>query len=615
MIQKILLLIFAAYSAPGLLAQSEPSRITLEESMAPFYHGVASGDPLADRVIIWTRVTPDAGHTGPVAVEWEMSPNLNFSPITRSGTVSTDESRDYTVKVDVDGLSPRTYYYYRFKALGATSLIGRTKTAPQAYVNHLRFAFASCSNFNGGYFLGYEDIGRRNDLDAVFHLGDYIYEYAASGSNRRHEPDKEIIELEDYRMRYSQYRLDQDLRLAHQQYPFITIWDDHEITNDAYRDGAENHTESTEGPYELRKSRAFQAYFEWMPVRESGSPSNPYRGWRKISYGGLLDIFVLDTRIEGRDEQAQLTNPSAVNDTTRSMLGDEQREWLLSELSRSGAQWKVLAQQVMIAPLYAFGQALNPDQWDGYPGERNRLLRHVLDNGIQNIIVITGDIHSSWANDVPLNRGNYTAATGAGSAAVEFVAPGITSTASSLLNSFSGVVLQNNPYIKFVDFARQGYVVLDITDAQAQGDWYFVKNKDVQEYGAEYFRGYYTETGTRHLKAAAAPAPAPDYDAPFAPVVRDSVVSRKRDAAPVIVAAYPNPFTDRVSVQFYARKSGDARVSVTGSDGKSVGSAVVNCPTPGLYEHTLFLEKPVSGVYALSVSDGKHSITKNIVKK
>ncbi len=597
------------------MAQNEPSRITLEASMAPFYHGVASGDPLADRVVIWTRVTPDAGHTGPIVVEWEMSPNLNFSPVVKSGTVSTDESRDYTVKVDVDGLSPRTYYYYRFKALGATSLVGRTKTAPDAYVDHLRFAFASCANYNGGYFLGYEAIGRRNDLDAVFHLGDYIYEYAASGDHRRHEPDKEIIELEDYRMRYSQYRLDQDLRLAHQQYPFITIWDDHEIANDSYRDGAENHTESTEGPYELRKNRALQAYFEWLPVRESGSPMHPYRGWRKISYGGLLDIFVLDTRIEGRDAQAPRTNPAAVNDTNRSMLGDEQRQWLLSELAQSTAQWKVLAQQVMFAPLYAFGQPLNPDQWDGYPGERNRLLRHILDNGIQNVVVITGDIHSSWANDVPLNRNNYVSSTGEGSVVVEFITPGITSTASSLLNSVSGLVLQNNPYIKFVDFSRQGYVVLDITDAQAQGDWYFVKNKDVQEYGSEYFKGYYTETGTRRLQAALTPAPAPDYNAPFAPVVRDSAVSRVRNAAPVLVAAYPNPFFERLALQFYTQKPGDVRVSLTASDGKSVYSAVVKCPASGLYEHNLFFDPPVPGTYLLSVSDGRHSLTKKLVRK
>jgi alkaline phosphatase D len=595
--------------------QNEPSRITLEESMRPFYHGVASGDPLSDRVILWTRVTPEAGHSGPIAVEWEISPNPNFSPVVQSGTVSTDESRDYTVKVDATGLSPRTYYYYRFKALGATSLVGRTKTAPSGYVNHLRFAFASCSNFNDGYFLGYEDIGRRNDLDAVFHLGDYIYEYAASGTNRRHEPDKEIVELEDYRMRYSQYRLDEDLRLAHQQHPFITIWDDHEVANDAYRDGAENHTDSSEGPYEVRKNRALQAYFEWLPVRETGPPARPYRGWRKISYGGLADIFVLDTRIEGRDEQAPRGNLAAMNDTNRTILGEEQRQWLLEALSQSQAQWKIIAQQVMMAPLYAFGAPLNSDQWDGYPGDRNRLLRHIVHNGIQNVVVITGDIHSSWANDVPLDRTNYNASTGAGSAAVEFITPGITSTANALINSVSAVIYASNPYVKFADFARQGYAVLDVTDARVQGEWYFTKSVNVKNYGADFFRGYYCETGTSFLKAATGPAPAPDYDAPFAPVVRDSAVSRTRPGTPIVVAAYPNPFSERISVQFYAPQSGEIHVHLTDANGISVYRSVVSCPSPGLYEHTMYPEPTTSGIYTLTLFDEKNTVSRKIVKK
>ncbi|MCS7086945.1 MAG: alkaline phosphatase D family protein, partial [Bacteroidia bacterium] len=334
MFRTLLLTVLGVFAASTAAGQTEPSRITLQEAMKPFYHGVASGDPLSDRVVIWTRVTPEAEQSGPITVEWEMSPNLDFSPVVRSGTFVTDESRDYTVKVDVTGLAPRTYYYYRFKALGTTSIIGRTKTAPADYVEQLRFAFGSCSNYSGGYFTAYEDIGRRNDLDAVIHLGDYIYEYAAFGATRLHDPPKEILTLEDYRMRYSQYRLDQDLRLAHQQYPFITIWDDHEVANDAYKDGAQNHTESEEGPYSDRKNAAMQAYFEWLPVRESGSLSHPYRGWRKISYGGLLDIFVLDTRHEAREKQAPIGDVNAINDTTRSLLGDEQRQWLLSELSQ-----------------------------------------------------------------------------------------------------------------------------------------------------------------------------------------------------------------------------------------------------------------------------------------
>ncbi|MDW8334086.1 MAG: alkaline phosphatase D family protein, partial [Bacteroidia bacterium] len=282
----------------------------------------------------------------------------------------------------------------------------------------------------------------------------------------------------------------------------------------------------------------------------------------------------------------------------------------------SGARWKVLAQQVMIVPLFAFGQPLNPDQWDGYPGERNRLLRHILDNGIQNVVVITGDIHSSWANDVPLDRNAYNAATGEGSALVEFVAPGITSTASSLLNGISGIVYQNNPYIKFVDFARQGYVVLDVADSKVQGDWYFIKDRNAPIYGTDYAKGYYTELGTRHLKAATGPAPAPDYNAPFAPPVRDSTVSRHAEPiAPALIAAYPNPFSDRVSLQFYVRRPATTRVALTAADGRVVYETQIPCPTPGLYEHTFQADKAAAGAYSLVVSQAGVSVSRKIIKK
>ena len=245
-----------------------------DADLKPFYHGVASGDPLSDRVIIWTRVTPDtATH---VEVNWTMATDTAFQNIVGEGQVTTSAENDFTVKVDVSGLSPATTYYYYFTALEGNSVIGRTRTTPTSdEVDHVRFAVVSCSNYQAGYFHAYRNIGNRRDLDAVIHLGDYIYEYGSgegtygfdSALNRENVPSTEIIELADYRTRYSLYRLDPDLRKAHQQHPFIAVWDDHETANDAYTDGAENHNQG-EGEWTDRKSAALKAYYEWMPVRD-----------------------------------------------------------------------------------------------------------------------------------------------------------------------------------------------------------------------------------------------------------------------------------------------------------------------------------------------------------
>ena len=250
-------------------ATSVGQSLDFDPDYKPFYHGVASGDPLADRVIIWTRVTPETSPMAPVDVHWQVATDSGMTHVVQSGVFTTDAERDYTVKVDVTDLAPYTTYYYHFSALNATSITGRTRTAPTAdEADRLRFAVVSCSNYQAGYFSAYRKIAERADLDAVIHLGDYIYEYSASGEdfygnedlrqNRSHLPDKEIVTLDDYRTRYSQYRLDPDLRAVHQQHPFIAVWDDHESTNDSYEDGAQNHQSETEGPWEERKSESKQ---------------------------------------------------------------------------------------------------------------------------------------------------------------------------------------------------------------------------------------------------------------------------------------------------------------------------------------------------------------------
>ena len=294
--KKITTLLLGLIMSALCFAQSPIGGTTIlpfEAELAPFYHGVASGDPTSESVIIWTRVSPDTD--GQVSVDWKVCTDPEMQNEVASGTTTTDVAKDYTVKIDVTGLSPETTYYYYFKALGAYSIVGRTRTTPSTASNNLKFAVVSCSNYEHGYFNTYEKISERDDLDAVIHLGDYIYEYDTSvyGNstlNRANIPVHEIVETDDYRTRYSQYKLDKQLMKAHQQHPFICIWDDHESANDAYVDGAENHNPTneytpgkTEGSWTDRKNAAREAYFQWMPIRETTGPI-----YRKFSMVILL---------------------------------------------------------------------------------------------------------------------------------------------------------------------------------------------------------------------------------------------------------------------------------------------------------------------------------------
>ena len=323
----------------GLSPADYTLRSMLDTTLAPFYHGVASGDPTPNAVIIWTRVTPDVD--GTMNGTWQVALDTNFTNVVQSGIFSTDSTMDYTVKIDVTGLLPDTWYFYEFNALGKNSLTGRTKTAPVTGSSQLRFAFVSCSNYPTGFFNAYDRVRERNDVDAVFHLGDYIYEGGGTSTPPRNDmlPTHEIIKLIDYRQRYSSYRLDPSCRKLHQQYAFMTVWDDHETADNSWMDGANNHSPATEGPWALRKSAGQQAYDEWMPIRLP-EPGNRNKIWRKISYGNLADIFMLDTRLYSRTIQGG--NPT---DTFRHIIGDEQLQWLKTEMMNSTAKWRILAQQ------------------------------------------------------------------------------------------------------------------------------------------------------------------------------------------------------------------------------------------------------------------------------
>jgi alkaline phosphatase D len=388
---------------------------------APFYHGVASGDPLTDAVIIWTRVAPINATQNQVEGKWFISENSDMKNPIQVGVFKTDATKDYTVKIDVKGLKSNQYYYYQFEAFGKRSIIGRTKTAPKkGESTALNFAVVSCNNFQDGYFNGYRVLSERNDLDAVIHLGDYIYEYGEGGYNRKGlarslSPTTEILDLADYRMRYSQYRLDSDFIKVHQQHAFICIWDDHETANDSYKDGAQNHNPKYEGDWATRKALAKQAYFEWLPIRNH--PEQKIN--RVLKYGDLADLIMLDTRLEARDKKPNNQFDENYMDSTRVILGKEQREWLFDALKNSTAEWKIIGQQVIFSELNVGwvdfrdrqrSENFFLDIWDGYPVERTKVIDFLADNKIKNTVLLTGDFHSSFAYEVadnPTNIANY----------------------------------------------------------------------------------------------------------------------------------------------------------------------------------------------------------------
>lgn len=511
MFRKISIVIVILISCGFLYAQ-KPSdfaeRTDINMAMAPFLHGVASGDPLQDRVILWTRLTLPAALPA-AEVHWEIASDTSFRNVVNQGSVRTGPEKDYTVKADATGLQPDQWYYYRFRYNNAYSCTGRTRTFPEEGLKRIRAAVLSCQDYQNGFYNALQHLAQRNDFDVVFHLGDYIYEYAANSAvGREHEPMTEMIQLSDYRIRHSQYRLDRDLRNLHQQYPFICVWDDHETANDSWREGAHNHDPKTEGDFADRKRNSTQAYAEWMPIRLPESDNNLHI-YRSFRWGQLAEFYFLDTRLIDRDEQAGglflSVSDSTLNDSSRVMLGRTQMQWLQQQMSQSKAQWQVLAQQVMMAPLlfrlFNTWRVINPDQWDGYPAERERLLKFIHDRKIQNLVVLTGDIHTSWANNIPYKE--HRSADGSEAPiGVEFVGTSVTSASGLNLPGVISEVRFMNPHIQFADLEHHGYFILDIEAARTHADWYFVNKIDRRKYKAYHARGFETYNGESRLREA-----------------------------------------------------------------------------------------------------------------
>jgi alkaline phosphatase D len=534
---------------------SEPALIP-PGSIFEFRHGVASGDPLADAVILWTRVTPlpppplatvdasastsaDADDAGisRVTVTWLIALDPALTQGVQSGSTETDAGADFTVKVDVRGLAAGVTYYYRFAVGPRSSPVGRTRTLPVGHVEQLRIGVTSCANYPQGFFHAYRKLAERADLDLVLCLGDYIYEFGngtfgdGTPIGRVPDPDRELLTLDDYRRRHAQYKGDADLQELHRQHPTVAVWDDHELADNAYRDGADNHTPGREGDWEARKRAAMRAFHEWMPIRSD--PAHLARIFRSFSFGDLVDLIMLDTRIIGRDRSpTDVCDASQLNDPSRQLLGAEQESWFFAELEGSrnrGTRWRVVGQQVSFGQLLGDPPTLgcigSRDKWGAFGAARARVLDAIEAGRIDNVVILTGDAHASWGLDVardPFDPAAYDAATGRGSLAVECVCPGVSSPGITDPNAAASSALRymaTHPHLAYVDRHEQGYILVDVTHERARAEWYHVSS--VREPAAlEHLGGaVVTRTGQNHLSVlrslepapsrAPAPAPAP----------------------------------------------------------------------------------------------------------
>lgn len=459
----------------------------LDNSMKPFYFGVASGDPQPHSVIIWTKAIGE--NSQPVPIKWQVATDTTMQNIVANGNETANASSAYSIKIEVKNLQPGTTYFYRFESGNTFSPIGRTKTAP-VIADSLKFAVVSCSNYEQGYFNAYRLIANRHDVDAVIHLGDYIYEYGAGKIDgkrtvRTHIPTHEILSLQDYRSRYAQYRLDKDLQEVHRLHPFITEWDDHEFANNTYKEGAKNH-QSDEGDWETRKAIARKVYFEWLPITENEGE----KVTRKISYGNLADLFMLDGRVEGRSKQGNGPYDTIIQSAIRTMLGRPQSDWLTRGILKSQAKWKVIGNQVVFSEVDAHQltkeHAINEDAWDGYPVERQEIMDSFYAHSIKNLIVITGDIHLSWAFDLvqnPKDKNKYNSKTGKGVIGAEFVTPSVSTNGLGErfprgLAKLIGSILKRkstNPHLRFQNLVNHGYILLDLNNEHAKATWNFCK--------------------------------------------------------------------------------------------------------------------------------------------
>ncbi|MET3960672.1 alkaline phosphatase D [Marmoricola sp. OAE513] len=545
-------LIATGVGGSAVLAMSQWNEAVAAEG--PFVHGVASGDPLPNAIILWTRVTPSAAAkpgsgVGPdVSVEWEVATSAAFTTIVASGTTVAGAGTDHTVHVDAAGLTPATAYWYRFRALGVTSPVGRTKTAALASASvPVRFGVTSCANFNWGYFTGYKYLAQQDNLDAVLHLGDYIYEYAPGGVLtddipkvvRTAEPQRECLTLTDYRIRHGHYKLEPNLQLLHARHPMVAVWDDHEIANDTWKNGAENHDPATEGDWATRASAGRRAWLEWLPVRHT-DPDDWYRINRRLRFGKLVDLWMLDERrFRDQPPKSLFFGYGSAGGTSsapgRGMIGEEQTHWLVDGLAGSSATWKVVGNQVPFYPTTLLANVpgqltdllgpqlsktfeqpllqLQVEDWNGFIDERQRIVDGMAT--VDNVVILTGDVHQSYASEIPVKPNKYL--LDRKSAAVEFITPGLASpslptqinqVAPGVGTLFDAVLTTNdrlaNPWVKYSEGLKAGFMVVDFSASRVQADWHHLDSTKPD--GAEKIAAsYQTASGSKKITKAAGP--------------------------------------------------------------------------------------------------------------
>lgn len=515
--RRLLLAYTSALAGLPLIAQ-RASALDQQVSFSsnPFTLGVASGDPDSTSVVIWTKLAPQplepSGGMEPeaVIVGWEFAEDESMSRIVASGKAIATPQLGHTVHVEVPGLKPDRWYWYRFHAGDAVSPIGRTRTVPEvdATPEKLKFAFASCQHYETGYYTAYDQMAK-DDLDLVFHLGDYIYEYpGAEGRVRKHSGPtaNRLATLADYRLRYMQYRNDPLLSKMHAKCPWFVTWDDHEFQNNYANDIQE---EQKAGPmmspheFLVQRAAAYQTYYEMMPLRRRSLPQGPdMQLYRTTAFGRLAEFFILDTR-QYRTDQPNGDGGKPLNEEalkhTNSLLGRTQRRWLDAELISSISTWNVLAQQVMME-LVAFGTKEEPkysmDQWAGAAHERIELMRFIADRKIPNPVVLTGDIHSNWANDLRIDDRQHDAPV----VASEFVGTSISSGGKGDKNPAGiEVLMSNNPGVKFHNRER-GYVRCTVTPSKWQSDYVVAEDVTVLNGPVVTRASFVTEAGVPGVK-------------------------------------------------------------------------------------------------------------------
>ena len=478
----------------------------------PFSLGVGSGDPLPDSVVLWTRLapeplTPDGGMPDEtVSVGWSVATDESMDDVVAGGTAPARPALAHSVHVDVRELEPDAEYFYRFSVGSVESPVGRTRTAPapDADVEEFRFAFASCQHYPTGYYTAYDNMADE-DLDLVIQLGDYIYEGSGSSEfDRDHEPPREIESLSEYRIRHAQYKTDPDLQAAHGSFPWLVTWDDHEVVND-YAD--EDHPSAPPEEFLYRRANAYQAYYEHQPLRPSRLPEGPdFSLYRRFTFGNLATFNVLDTR-QYRDDQTG--SRGEANDPDRTLLGDEQREWLIDGLENSSTRWNVLAQQVPFAarddnPFPGVENFGAGDKWDGYRADRKRLLDVMADNvDSLNPVVVTGDVHRNFVYDVKADFYDEDSET----VGTEYVGTSISS-----FGDGTGVTTYgedpNDPWRKFMNDER-GYVRCTITPDQWRTDYRVVSTVERPEASVETRATFVTRAGDPGARRTSSRVPSP----------------------------------------------------------------------------------------------------------